>query len=202
MPVATLVATGATLAAEREWLEGLYRAARECAPDGFPAEETRELVELREVVTLADGLRLRRSVAHATGIDAACLSLDRLTAHGCGPVSLHDDRHNYPGVYFVIVVAHSGRLGVTDARGVAHRHATGEVLLLDPHRRHALLPEGRTAREHPYERSHSPVHAEDRQFLFLCFDVPRRLLRARFELPSVAKRALMAEGPAPARPSP
>ncbi len=201
MPVATLVNTGATLAAERGWLGGLYGCARERVPDGFPAEETRELVQLRDVITLADGLRLRDAVAHAAGIPVACLSLDRLSAHGCGPVSLHDDRHNYPGVYFVIVVAHSGALGITDGRSAARRHAVGEILLLDPHRRHALLPEGRTAREHPYERTHSPVHAEDHQFLFLCFDVPRRLLRARFQLQALASPAVPAGDDPPARPS-
>jgi hypothetical protein len=173
------------LAEERDWLARLYALARERVPDGFPAEETRELVELRDAITLADGMRLREAVAHAAGMDHACLSLDRLSVHGCGPVSLHDDRHNYPGVYFVIVVAHSGALGIADAHGRARTHEAGEILLLDPHRRHALLPAGRTWREHPYERTHSPVHAEHEQFMFLCFDVPRRLLRARFQLSQV-----------------
>jgi hypothetical protein len=186
---ATLVLTGAVLADEREWLARLYALARARVPHGFPAEETRELVELRDAITLADAMRLREAVAHAAGIDPACLSLDRLTVHGCGPVSLHDDRHNYPGVYFVIVVVHSGVLGIADARSRARTHETGEILLLDPHRRHALLPAGRTSREHPYERTHSPVHAEHDQFMFLCFDVPRRLLRARFQLPQASPRA-------------
>jgi hypothetical protein len=88
-------------------------------------------------------------------------------------------------VYFVIVVAHSGALGIADAHRRARTHEAGEILLLDPHRRHALLPAGRTWREHPYERTHSPVHAEHEQFMFLCFDVPRRLLRARFQLSQV-----------------
>lgn len=189
MARATVIATGAVLAEERDWLARLYRRARDHVPDGFPAEETRELVELRDAITLADASRLRTAVAAAAGIDAACLSLDRLSVHGCGPVSLHDDRHNYPGVYFVIVVAHSGALGIVDARGRARVHASGEVVLLDPHRRHALLPAGRTAPEHLYERTHAPVHDEAGQFLFLCFDVPRRLLRARFQLPSRDREA-------------
>jgi hypothetical protein len=179
---ATLVRTGAVLADEGPWLARLYALARERVPDGFPAEETRELSELRDAITLADGARLRSAVAAASGIDPACLSLDRLTAHGCGPVSLHDDRRNYPGVYFVIVVAHSGALGIADARSRAQVHEAGEVVLLDPHRRHALLPAGRTWRAHPYERTHSPVHRPEEQFMFLCFDVPRRMLRARFQL--------------------
>ncbi|MCX7892588.1 MAG: hypothetical protein N2544_09535 [Burkholderiales bacterium] len=179
---ATLVRTGACVDGVRAELEALYERARERVPDGFPAEETRELVEMRDAVSLAFVERLRDGIAAQTAIPAAHLSLDRFSIHGCGPVSLHDDKHNYPGVHFVIVVAHSGRLGVVDAKGRAASHATGEILLLDPHRRHALLPEGRTWREHPYERTHSPVHDERDQFLFVCFDVPRRLIGARFRL--------------------
>ena len=175
----TLIRTGARTGAEAE-LDALYRTARERLPDGFPAEETRELAEMRDAVSLAFVERLRDGVASQTGIPAAHLSLDKFSIHACGPVSLHDDRHNYPGVYFVIVVAHSGRLGVVDHRTRATRHVTGEILLLDPHRRHALLPEGRAWREHAYERTHSPVHDEADQFLFLCFDVPRRLMHERF----------------------
>lgn len=185
MAAATLVLTGARLDAERDWLEHMFLLARSRVPDGFPAEETRDLVELRDAISMADGLRLRQGVADAIGMDVAYLSLDRFSIHGCGPVSLHDDRHNYPGLSFVILVAHSGELGIVDAHSRAVPHAVGEIVLLDPHRRHALVPSGCTAREHPYERTHSPVHRECDQFLFLCFDVPRRILRARFKLPAV-----------------
>ena len=176
----TLIRTGARVEGVEAELDALYRTARERCPDGFPAEETRELPELRDAVSLAFVERLREGITAKTGIPAAHLSLDRFSIHGCGPVSLHDDKHNYPGVYFVIVVVHSGRLGVVDAKASAERHATGEILLLDPHRMHALLPEGRTWREHPYERTHSPVRDEADRFMFVCFDVPRRLMHPRF----------------------
>jgi hypothetical protein len=111
------------------------------------------------------------------------MPLDLFQAYGCGPIALHDDRFRFPGVYFVIVVAHSGRLGVVDRTGRAARHASGEILLLDPYRKHALVPEGRAAREHPYERTHALVTDPEDQFMFLDFDVRRPLLRPRFRLP-------------------
>jgi hypothetical protein len=80
-------------------------------------------------------------------------------------------------------VAHSGRLGVVDRASRAARHETGDILLLDPYRKHALVPEGRTAREHPYERAHGLVTNPEDQFVFLDFDVKRPLLRDRFRLP-------------------
>ena len=123
---------------------------------------------------------MRAEVAAALRLRARVLPLRLLTVQACGPVSLHDDKFRYPGVYFVIVVAHAGRLGIVDHRRRAVRHEAGEILLLDPYRRHALVPAGRTAGEHPYERTHSAVHAADDQFLFLCFDVKRRFARARF----------------------
>jgi hypothetical protein len=107
-------------------------------------------------------------------------------------VSLHDDKLRFPGVYFVIVIVHAGRLGVVDHRSRAVRHAAGEILLLDPYLRHALVPSGRTAREHPYERTHSPVRAPEDQFMFLCFDVVRPALRDRFR----ARRRAPARGTA------
>jgi hypothetical protein len=110
------------------------------------------------------------------------MPLDLFQMYGCGPIALHDDRFRFPGVYFVIVVAHSGRLGVVDRTSRAVRHAAGEILLLDPYRKHALVPEGRTAREHPYERTHGMVAAAQDQFVFLDFDVRRPLLRDRFRL--------------------
>jgi len=56
----------------------------------------------------------------------------------------------------------------------------GEIILLDPRRKHGLVQQGTTAAEHTYESTHSPVHDEDRQFMFLDFDVRRPDLRARF----------------------
>lgn len=179
---ATLIHTGQRVEDCADRLGALYPlACREC-PDGFPAEETRELDALREHVSLAFAEALRREVSARIALPLDWLSLDRFTLHGCGAVSLHDDRHNYPKVYFVIVVVHSGRLGVVDARSRAQRHATGEILLLDPHKKHALVPEGLTAREHPYERTHSPVRRDEDRFMFVGFDVPRPLLRGWFRL--------------------
>jgi hypothetical protein len=92
-------------------------------------------------------------------------------------------------------VVHAGRLGIVDHRSRAARHAAGEIVLLDPYLRHALVPAGRTAREHPYERTHGPVRDPDDQFMFLCFDVMRPALRARF----VGRRRAPPRGGAPPR---
>jgi len=172
--------TGKRVAACRAGLEALFPIARDLCPDGFPAEETRELDAVRGQVSFGFVDGLRSEVSERAGIPREWLSLDRFTVHGCGPISLHDDRHNYPGVHFLIIVVHSGRLGVVDAKSRARRHAPGDILLLDPHKKHALVPEGLTAREHPYERTHSPVMREEDQFMFACFDVLRPLLRDWF----------------------
>jgi hypothetical protein len=161
-------------------LPPLYGLARELSPDGFTAEQTGDLYDVRRRIPPGLVWRLRREVAAALRIPPKVLRPRRFSVHGCGPVSLHDDKLRFPGVYFVIVVVHPGRLGIVDHRGRAMRHATGEILLLDPYLRHALVPAGRTAREHPYERTHSPVHDTDDQFMFLCFDVVRPALRDRF----------------------
>lgn len=162
----------------------LHALARELCPDGFPAEETRELEALYAHVPLKLARDLRAEVAEKLALEPEIMPLDRFTIHGCGAVSHHDDKHNYPGVYFIIVVAHSGRLGITDGNSRARRHDPGEILLLDPHKPHALLPEGRTPRQHSYERTHSPVHDPEEQFMFLCFDVKRPMLRQRFRASS------------------
>jgi hypothetical protein len=190
--LATLVPTGRRAARSAAPLAALYRLARALAPSGFTAEQTTELAAVRARVPARLALRLRAEVAAALGLRTRVVPLRLLTVQACGPVSLHDDKFRYPGVYFAIVVAHPGRLGIVDHRARAARHEAGEILLLDPYRRHALVPAGRTAGEHPYERTHSPVHAADDQFLFVCFDVRRRFARARFRA-----------GPAPAtsRPS-
>jgi hypothetical protein len=71
-------------------------------------------------------------------------------------------------------------LGLVDAHSRAVKHTPGEIILLDPRRKHGLLPQGACAEEHVYESSHSPVHDPLRQFLFLNFDLHRSHLRARF----------------------
>ncbi len=177
---ATLVRTGRRVAGFDGELARLYARARALYPEGFPAEETTTLEKLYHEVSYAFVAALRREVAAQLAIAPQVMPLDLFQIYGCGPIALHDDRFRFPGVYFVIVVAHSGRLGVVDRRGRASRHAPGEILLLDPYRKHALVPEGRTAREHPYERTHSLVTAEEDQFVFLDFDVERRRLRERF----------------------
>jgi hypothetical protein len=106
--------------------------------------------------------------------------MDRFSIHGCGPVGLHDDSFRYPQYYFAMVVAHSGVLGLVDAHSRAVRHEVGEIILLDPRRKHGLVREGSCADDHVYERSHSPVYEEDSQFLFLDLDVRRSDLQARF----------------------
>lgn len=176
----TLIPTGERAHSCAGEFARLHALARELCPDGFPAEETRELESLYAHVPLKLVRDLRQEVAEKLALDPGIMPLDKFSIHGCGAVSRHDDKHNYPGVYFIIVVAHSGRLGITDGTSRARRHEPGEILLLDPHKPHALLPEGRKPRQHPYERTHSPVHAPEGQFLFLCFDVKRPLLRARF----------------------
>lgn len=176
----TLILTCQHVEATRSQVGRLFAIARDLCPDDFPAEETRELHPMRGQVTLRFVDALRREVAEKTGIAIEHLSLDRFSIHGCGPVSLHDDAFRYPDVYFAIVIAHSGRLGIVDAKCRAIRHEVGEILLLDPRKKHGLVPEGRTAREHPYERTHSPVYRDEDRFLFLCFDVRRPLLSSRF----------------------
>src|SRR5262245_65427105 len=148
---ATLIRTGQRIEQCTARLDELYRLAREICADGFPAEETRELTPVREHISLAYVDALREEMAAKLALDPRLLSRDLFSIHGCGPVSLHDDKFRYPGVYFVIVVAHSGRLGLVDRRSRAEAHPVGEILLLDPHRKHALVPEGCTAREHRSE---------------------------------------------------
>jgi hypothetical protein len=74
---------------------------------------------------------------------------DRFSIHGCGPVGLHDDFFRFPYVYFAIVVAHAGRLGLVNAQGRAVPHRPGDIILLDPRAKHALVPVGFAAEEHP-----------------------------------------------------
>jgi hypothetical protein len=176
----TLIRTGQRIERGAERLEPLYRLAREVCPDKFTAEETQEPRELLDHVPLGFADSMRREIAEKLGLPIGIMSLDRFSVYSCGPIALHDDQHNYPDLYFIIVVVHSGRLGVVDRKGRSTRHTPGEILLLDPHKKHALIPEGMTVRDYRYEKTHSPVQAEEDQFLFLSFDVKRRDLRYRF----------------------
>ena len=181
---ATLVRTGLRVAGFDDALRELYARARELYPEGFPAEETVTLEKLYAHTSFAFVDALRKEIAAKLAIPAAWMPMDLFQIYGCGPIALHDDRFRFPGVYFVIVVAHSGRLGVADRSSRAARHDAGEILLLDPYRKHALIPEGRKGREHPYERTHSRVTDPESQFMFLDFDVRRPLLRERFKSPA------------------
>ena len=173
------VRTGQCVEFELQRLEALYRLARDLCPDDFIAEETRELARLYDYVPLGFVDSLRKEIARKLDLPLEIFSLDRFSIHGCGPVGLHDDFFRFPYVYFVIVVAHSGRLGLIDETSRAARHKPGDIILLDPRRKHGLVVEGLTAEQHAYERTHSPVHDEDSQFMFLDFDVRRPDLRAR-----------------------
>jgi len=161
-------------------LEELYRLARELCPDEFIAEETRQLDALKDHVSLGLLDSLRKEISRKLDFAPEIFSLDRFSVHGCGPVGLHDDFFRFPYVYFVVVVAHSGQLGLIDEDSRATLHEVGEIILLDPRRKHGLVQQGTTAAEHTYESTHSPVHDEDRQFMFLDFDVRRPDLRGRF----------------------
>jgi len=177
---ASLVRTGLRVEHGLDELERLYALARQLCTDEFIAEETRELHALYSHVSLGLVDGLRRELAAKLELPHEAFSRDRFSVHGCGPVGLHDDFFRFPYVYFVIVVAHAGRLGLVDGSTRARAHAPGEIVLLDPRRKHALVPAGLTAEEHPYESTHAPVHEPDLQFMFLDFDLHRPDLRARF----------------------
>jgi hypothetical protein len=177
------VFTGLRIRTGLDRLEALYRLAREICPDQFIAEETRELTALYEHVPLGFVDGLKAELAELLGLPPRVLSRDRFSIHGCGPVGLHDDFFRFPYVYFAIVVAHPGELGLVGAEGRATPLQAGEVVLLDPRGKHALVPVGVSAEEHPYESTHAPVHDPARQFMFLDFDVRRPDLRARFRAP-------------------
>lgn len=178
---ATLVFTGLRIDHARERLAPLFPRARSLCPDGFPLDETRELDTVRAELSYGFVDDLRGELARGLALPPELFSLDRFTVQGAGPVSLHDDRRNYPRWYFVIVVVHSGRLGIVDARSRARRHDVGEVLLLDPRRKHALVPEGLRARDWPCARAAGCARDAQDQFLFLDFELPRtRAVRDRF----------------------
>jgi hypothetical protein len=172
--------TGLRLDGNLDQLDRLYRLARELCPDEFIAEETRELTGLYPHVSLGLVDGLRTELADKLGLPAEVMSRDRFSIHGCGPVGLHDDFFRFPYVFFVIVVAHCGGLGLVDAGSRAVAHGPGEIILLDPRAKHGLVAQGLSAEEHRYDSSHGPVHDEQRQFMFLDFDVRRPDLRAKF----------------------
>ena len=176
----SFIRTGQRIERGLERLPELYRRARDLCPDLFVAEETRTFDALYDYVPLGFVDGLRKEIARKLALPAEAFSLDRFSIHGCGPVGLHDDAFRYPHYYFVMVVAHSGALGLVDARSVAVRHEPGEIILLDPRRKHGLVREGRRADDHSYESSHSPVYDQDSQFLFLDLDLRRSDLQARF----------------------
>jgi len=176
------VLTGQRIEQGIERLPELYRAARELCPDLFVAEETRQLDAVYDHISLGFVDSLRREIARKLTLPLSVLRLDRFSIHGCGPVGLHDDFFRYPSFYFVIVVVHSGLLGLVDEQSRANPHQPGDIVLLDPRRKHGLVRAGTCAEEHVYESTHSPVHHPDQQFMFLDFDVARADLRARFRV--------------------
>jgi hypothetical protein len=176
----TLIRTGHRIERQVERLETLYRLAHERFSDRFTSEETQEPKELLDALPIGFVSSMRDEIAQKLDLPPAFMSLDRFSIYSCGPIALHDDEHNYPDLYFIVVIVHSGRLGVVDRKTRSTRHETGEILLLDPHKKHALLPEGMTVKDWRYEKTHSPVQNEQDQFLFLSFDVRRRNLRHRF----------------------
>jgi len=178
----SFVLTGERIDEGVERLGELYRAARELCPDIFIAEETRRLEAVYDRISLGLVESLRWQIARKLDLPPAIFKLDRFSIHGCGPVGLHDDFFRYPRFYFVIVVVHCGALGLVDEASRAIAHQPGDIILLDPRRKHALVKVGSRAEEHVYESTHSPVHDSEQQFMFLDFDVARADLRARFRL--------------------
>jgi hypothetical protein len=174
------ILTGQRIEQGFQRLAELYQAARELCPDLFVAEETRQLDAVYDRISFGFVDTLRREIAHKLALPLSIFKLDRFSIHGCGPIGLHDDFFRYPSYYFVIVVAHSGRLGLVDENSRASLHQAGDIVLLDPRRKHGLVRAGACADEHVYDSTHSPVHDSELQFMFLDFDVARVDLRARF----------------------
>jgi len=174
------VLTGERIEQGVDRLPELYAAARELCADLFIGEETRELNAIYDRISLGFVDSLRTEIAAKLGLPLPILLRDRFSIHGCGPIGLHDDFFRYPSYYFAIVIVHSGALGLVDETSRAQVHQPGDIVLLDPRRKHGLVRAGTTAEEHVYESSHSPVHDPDQQFMFLDFDVARVELRARF----------------------
>jgi hypothetical protein len=173
------VITGQRIEHGIDRLAELHAAARELTPDLFVAEETRELKPVYDRISLGFIDGIADEIAQKLALPREIFHRDRFSIHGCGPVGLHDDFFRYPSWYFVIVVAHCGDLGLVDEESRAQRHRAGDIILLDPRRKHGLIKTGTVAEDHEYESTHSPVHDPERQFMFLDFDVARPDLRAR-----------------------
>jgi hypothetical protein len=178
----SFVLTGQRIEQGVERLSELYRAARELCPDLFVAEETRQLDAVYDRISFGFVDSLRNEIALKLALPLSIFRLDRFSIHGCGPVGLHDDFFRYPRFYFVMVVVHCGLLGLIDEESRALSHQPGDIILLDPRRKHGLVRADTCAEEHVYESTHSPVHDPQQQFMFLDFDVARSDLRARFRV--------------------
>src|SRR4249919_514059 len=90
-PSPSFIRTGRSIEREVQKLDRIYRLARELCPDGFPAEETRELPALYSHVSLGVVDALRDEIAEKLGLPGTIFSRDRFSIHGGGPIGLHDD---------------------------------------------------------------------------------------------------------------
>jgi hypothetical protein len=177
---ATLIRPNLRVELDVAQLDALYQLAHALCPNGFPADETCLLEAMRAHISLQFVDQLRVELAAKLGLPLALLTRDHFTVQGCGPVSLHDDKRNYPGVYFVIVVVHSGQLGIVDRTSRAQRHAPGEIVLLDPHKKHAVVPLGKRAAQQRMAPADTFAHDSANQFMFLDFEVERKGARHLF----------------------
>jgi hypothetical protein len=177
---ATLVRTGKFARIETMQLNELYQLAHALCPQGFPHDETRVLEAMNAHIPLALVDELRADLAAQLALAPALFSRDHFTAQGCGPLSLHDDTRNYPAVYFAIVVVHSGQLGIVDKASRAQRHAPGEILLLDPRKKHAVVPLGKRGRDQRMAPEATWAHDAANQFMFLDFEIERAQARHLF----------------------
>jgi hypothetical protein len=177
---ATLVRTRQSVDIDLAQFDALYQLAHALCPQGFPADETRVLEAMRAHISLDLVDRLRSELATKLALPPELFSLDRFTVQGCGPVSLHDDRRNFPAVYFVIVVVHSGQLGIVDRACRAERHLPGEIVLLDPRRKHAVVPLERRGAQQRMAPADTFAQDAANQFMFLDFQVARAPARHLF----------------------
>lgn len=177
---ATLIRPNLRVDIDIAQLDALYQLAHALCPSGFPADETRLLEAMRAHISLQLVDQLREELALKLALPVELFSRDHFTVQGCGPVSLHDDKRNYPALYFVIVVVHSGQLGLVDRNCRAQRHTPGEVLLLDPHKKHAVVPLGKRAAQQRMAPADTFAHDAANQFMFLDFEIERKGARHLF----------------------
>src|SRR5262245_13305837 len=95
----SFIRTGQRIERYVEQLDRIYRIARQLCPEGFPAEETRELPALYAHVPLGLVDGLRDEIAEKLALERAIFSRDRFSIHGCGPIGLHDDFLPFPHMY-------------------------------------------------------------------------------------------------------